>query len=32
VEEYDATVVVPPGARVRRDRSGNLVIELEAKS
>jgi N-methylhydantoinase A len=31
VEEYDATVVVPPGARVRRDRAGNLVIELTAE-
>jgi N-methylhydantoinase A len=28
VEEYDSTVVVPPGASVRRDRFGNLVIGL----
>jgi N-methylhydantoinase A len=28
VEEYDATCVVPPGARVELDRSGNMVIEL----
>ena len=28
VEEYDATCVVPPGARVELDRSGNIVIEL----
>jgi len=32
VEEYDATVVVPPGARVQRDRSGHLAIELSARS
>jgi N-methylhydantoinase A len=29
VEEYDATVVVPPGARVRRDPFGNLLIALD---
>jgi N-methylhydantoinase A len=28
VEEYDATCVVPPGARVRLDASGNIVMEL----
>jgi N-methylhydantoinase A len=28
VEEYDATVVVPAGATVRRDRFGNLLIAL----
>ena len=28
VEEYDSTVVVPPGAAVRRDRFGNLLITL----
>jgi N-methylhydantoinase A len=29
VEEYDSTVVVPPGATVRRDRFGNLLIALD---
>ena len=29
VEEYDATCVVPPGARAERDAAGNIVIELE---
>jgi N-methylhydantoinase A len=28
IEEYDATCVVPPGARVELDRSGNMVIDL----
>jgi N-methylhydantoinase A len=28
VEEYDATCVVPPGARVALDAGGNIVIEL----
>ena len=28
VEEYDATCVVPPGARVALDAHGNMVIEL----
>ncbi|HEY8477745.1 MAG TPA: hydantoinase/oxoprolinase family protein, partial [Chloroflexota bacterium] len=28
VEEYDATTVVPPGWTVRRDASGNLILEL----
>jgi N-methylhydantoinase A len=28
VEEYDATCVIPPGARIELDRSGNMVIEL----
>jgi N-methylhydantoinase A/oxoprolinase/acetone carboxylase beta subunit len=26
VESYDSTIVVPPGATVRRDEFGNLVI------
>jgi N-methylhydantoinase A len=29
VEEYDSTVVVPPGATVRRDGPGNLLIALD---
>ena len=29
VEEYDATCVVPPGARAELDAGGNIVIELE---
>ena len=29
VEEYDATCVVPPGARARRDDWGNIVIDLD---
>ncbi|PYN89691.1 MAG: hypothetical protein DMD89_34670, partial [Candidatus Rokuibacteriota bacterium] len=28
VEEYDATCVVPPGARATLDGHGNIVIEL----
>ena len=28
VEEYDATCVIPPGARAVLDRSGNITIEL----
>jgi len=28
VEEYDATCVVPPGARATLDEHGNIVIEL----
>jgi N-methylhydantoinase A len=28
VEEYDATCVVPPGARASLDRFGNIVIEI----
>jgi N-methylhydantoinase A len=29
VEEYDSTVVVPPGGTVRRDPFGNLLIALD---
>ena len=29
VEEYDSTVVVPPGAAVQRDAFGNLLIALD---
>jgi N-methylhydantoinase A len=29
VEEYDATCMIPPGARAALDRDGNIVIELE---
>jgi N-methylhydantoinase A len=28
VEEYDATCVVPPGARARLDKGGSIVIDL----
>jgi len=28
IEEYDATCVVPPGARVSLDTVGDIVIEL----
>jgi N-methylhydantoinase A len=28
IEEYDATCVVPPGARVGLDASGNIVMDL----
>ena len=28
VEEYDATCVVPPGARARLDAYNNILIEL----
>jgi N-methylhydantoinase A len=28
VEEYDATCLVPPGARAELDASGNIVVEL----
>ena len=30
VEEYDATCVVPPGARASLDGAGNIVIELKS--
>jgi N-methylhydantoinase A len=30
VEEYDATCLVPPGARAERDAAGNIVITLDA--
>jgi N-methylhydantoinase A len=29
VEEFDATVVVPPDAAIRRDEMGNLVLDVE---
>lgn len=29
VESYDTTAVVPPGTRVRADRTGNLIVEIE---
>jgi N-methylhydantoinase A len=32
VEEYDATTVVPPGAVVRLDAAGNIVIDLDERS
>ena len=28
IEEYDATCVVPPGARAELDAGGNILIEL----
>jgi len=28
IEEYDATCVVPPGARAALDGSGNIVMEV----
>jgi N-methylhydantoinase A len=28
IEEYDATCVVPPGARAKLDAYGNIAIEL----
>jgi N-methylhydantoinase A len=30
VEEYDATVVVPPGCTAARDHLGNILIEVES--
>jgi N-methylhydantoinase A len=32
VEEYDATCVVPPGARAALDTSGNIVVELATET
>ena len=32
ITEYSATTVVPPGMRFRRERSGNLIIEIGASS
>jgi len=29
IEEYDATCVVPPGAKAELDAGGNIVVELE---
>ena len=31
VEEYDTTIVVPPGCRVRRDDSWNVILSWERK-
>jgi N-methylhydantoinase A len=31
VEEYDATVVVPPGCRASRDHLGDIVIEVQVE-
>ena len=31
IEEFDATIVVPAGAAVHRDRIGNVVIDLGAE-
>jgi N-methylhydantoinase A len=28
VEEYDATCVIPPGARAELDAGGNIIIAL----
>ena len=28
IEEYDATCLVPPGARAQQDDFGNIIIEL----
>jgi N-methylhydantoinase A len=28
IEEYDATCVIPPGAKASLDAGGNIVIEL----
>jgi N-methylhydantoinase A len=28
IEEYDATCLVPPGARAELDAGGNIVMEL----
>jgi len=28
IDEFDATIVVPPDAKVWRDRTGNIVMEL----
>jgi N-methylhydantoinase A/oxoprolinase/acetone carboxylase beta subunit len=28
IEEYDSTVVVPPGWRARRDGQGNIVVDF----
>jgi N-methylhydantoinase A len=28
VEEYDATCLVPPGARASLDRNGNIAIDV----
>jgi N-methylhydantoinase A len=30
IEEYDTTIVIPPGARASLHRTGNVVIELKA--
>ena len=29
VEEYDSTVVVPPGWNMHRDECGNIVLRME---
>jgi hypothetical protein len=30
IEEYEGTVVVPPGATATRDSYGNILIDLDA--
>lgn len=32
VEEFDATIVVPPQASIRRDGMGNLIVKLEGST
>ena len=32
VEEFDATIVVPPQASIRRDDMGNLIVKLEGST
>ncbi len=32
IEEYDATCVIPPGAKASLDAGGNIVIELSAET
>jgi N-methylhydantoinase A len=32
VEEFDATIVVPPHATISRDRMGNLVLKIEGSA
>lgn len=32
IEEFDATIVVPPDATISRDRMGNLVLKIEGSA
>jgi N-methylhydantoinase A len=32
IEEFDATIVVPPDATISRDGMGNLVLKIEGSA
>ena len=32
IEEYDSTIVVPPGTKAQLDDAGNVIITLDAST